>query len=338
VVTLVAVMASGMSDMKNYNATLPQLFMVQLLTMPVKIQGTLIISIVTASIVTMVLLMRSKEMLAYVSIGGRIGRILVPFVIVACMGAGLYIMFERSLYTHFKNARARYISEEIRGGTYQGASARLTDMWMIDNNKRLIHADLIDPETKLVTGITEYTISKDFQVESIQLVEQAQYQDGQWVLTGVYNTNLLDVPPHTIAQETITMKSTLLDDITSMSGQSRKQMEYDQLVSMIGVLKQHGLSATPYEMRFYAIYATALSAIVLVILVVPMGIDFSRRYSPLKSSVSSFALALAFWGSYSACESFGFSDILPPFLATFLPLMVFLCLGGAILVWKERVR
>jgi lipopolysaccharide export system permease protein len=107
---------------------------------------------------------------------------------------------------------------------------------------------------------------------------------------------------------------------------------------MIQVLKDHGLSAIPYEMLFYSVYATSLSGIILVILVVPMGIDFSRRYSPLKSSLASFALALAFWGTYSACESFGFAGILPPVVACFAPLVLFFFIGSFVLMWKERAR
>ena len=107
---------------------------------------------------------------------------------------------------------------------------------------------------------------------------------------------------------------------------------------MIKVLKEHGLSAVAYEMFLYSIYATALSGIVLIILVVPMGIDFSRRYSPLKSSVASFALALAFWGTLSASESFGYSGILPPLVASFLPHLLFLGIGAVLLLVKEKAR
>ena len=91
-------------------------------------------------------------------------------------------------------------------------------------------------------------------------------------------------------------------------------------------------------MFLYSIYATALSGIVLIILVVPMGIDFSRRYSPLKSSVASFALALAFWGTLSASESFGYSGILPPLVASSLLHLFFLGIGAVLLIVKEKAR
>lgn len=338
-VMIAAMFATSVSDINRFSESdysIGDLLLLQLISFPIKLNSTLPITIVVASIVTVVIMMRNKEMLAYVSLGGQISRLLKPFILIAVIVTGFMLVFDYKLYPQLKTLQAKQIAK-IRDYQYI-VTDRLVNIWIVDSQHRLVHVELIDPINKTLLEVTEYVLNDEFQVNILNKTTSIVFNGEEWVLTNFRSTDLTTLPPVTEITEIKNIQSGLFDDLTSLSGKRRKELMPAELSQMIKVMKNHGLNAVEYEMLLYSIFASAFSVIVLVIVVVPMGIDFSRRYSPIKSSIISFILGLSFWGVSAAMSSFGTSGIISPLVANFSPLIIFLAAGSALLIWRERAR
>jgi lipopolysaccharide export LptBFGC system permease protein LptF len=158
----------------------------------------------------------------------------------------------------------------------------------------------------------------------------------EWMFYDSISANISVTPPIIEELGDFAASSVLFDDLTSVSGRGTRELPPAELRKLINVMKSRGLNTTRYEMILLQKYAEALSVIVLVLLVVPIGIDFSRRYSPIKSASVSFGFGLAFWGGLAAMQSLGTSGIIPPMPANFLPHAIFLMLGIFILYRREK--
>ncbi|MDR2884724.1 MAG: LptF/LptG family permease [Deferribacteraceae bacterium] len=336
ILTMFTSAISHMQGLQKYGFTLAQLAKLELLTIPMGINSALPITMTAASIITVLLLMRSKELMAYVSLGGRVQRFLMPFIAASIAAAAFMIFFDSKIYPPVRAAQQQYYSELKRQKVTNNSS--LLNRWIMDDANKLVHIGMLDPVNKNVRDITEYIIDDSFQISHIRIIPYAYNDNGTWIFKNIQSADLSTVPPKIENIGDRVSSSPLLTDLTSISGKSPKQLAPNELKQLIRVMKSRGLNTVQYEMFLGAKYANALSVIVLVLLAVPIGIDFSRRYSPLKSAATAFAFCLSFWAVMAAMSSLGGSNVLPALAANYLPLAIFLVAGVVILYRRERSR
>ncbi len=336
IVTMFSSALAHLQSFSKFGMTLPQLVKLELITLPMGINSALPITMVVSSIVTVLLLMRSRELLAYASLGGRIQRFLVPFVVAAIFTSAFMLFFEYKVYNNIRYVQQRYISEDIKKQKYIGQRT-LGNMWTVDRNK-LVYIEFVDPIRGEMWNITEYTLNDDFQVDLIKTIVAAMPEGDKWKFLRVQTADISKVPPVLTYTDEEISDSALFTDLISVTARTPRQLSPTELSHAIGVLKKRGLGTVEYQMLLASKYANAFSVIVLVILVVPIGIDFSRRYSPVKSAAISFTFGVAFWAMLAALTSLGNTGLVPPLVANFMPHVVFLIVGIAILYWREKAR
>jgi lipopolysaccharide export system permease protein len=309
----------------------------EVIKLPSTINSSLPVSIVAADIITVLLLVRSNELLAYTSIGGRITRFIFPLILTSVVTAFAMYCSYTLLYAQTRIAYERYRKEVILKERYNPSAEKASNLWSIDGST-LIHIDFADNAQNYLSNISEYRLDASFTITSVRNIDKAQFdrESGNWELFGVYDTDLTKKPPITVYTERVLSDGRLLKDIAEIAERRHpKTLSMGELSRLIKLLHVRGLSSNAYEMIFYSRYASAISVIVLTLLVVPMGITFTRRYSPLRNASVSFGLALAFWLTFSAFKSLGDSEALPPLTANFFPHIIFIAVGCFILYKKE---
>jgi lipopolysaccharide export system permease protein len=337
VVTMVSAAYTYLQESFKAQITLWHIINMEVIKLPATINSSLPISIVAANIITVLLLVRSNELLAYSSVGGRITRFVVPLILISVIaGFGMYCSYAL-LYAKTRIAYERYRKEVILGERYNPLRESVSNLWSIDGST-LIHVDFVDNTQNYISSVSEYRLNSDFMVHSVRNIEKAQFdnESGKWELLGVFDTDLTQKPPITEYTERILSDWQVLKDISDIAEKRHpKTLSMGEISRLIKLMDARGLSANAYEMILYSRYASSLSTIVLTLLVVPIGITFTRRYSPLRNASISFGLALAFWLTFSAFKSLGDSEVLTPLAANFLPHLIFIAVGCAILYKKE---
>jgi lipopolysaccharide export system permease protein len=327
---------SHLKDFAKYSITFPQLIKLELFTLPMGVNSVLPITIVVSTIVTVFILMRSKELLAFVCIGGRIRRFLAPFVVAALFTSCFMLFFEYTIYPNVRRAQQKYMTERIKKQKYVDQRT-LNNLWTMDNNK-LVYIEFLDPLNNVVWNITEYMLNDNFQVDMVKTIQKAVPDEDNWTFINVQTADISVTQPSIKNVPKEFCDSSLLNDLMSLSAKGAKQLAPSEMFQAIVILKKRGLGTVNYEMLLGSKYANALSIIVLIIVVAPIGIDFSRRYSPIKSSVFSFFFGIAFWAVLAVFESLGNSAVVPPFIANFTPHLMFLTVGIVIMYWREKAH
>ena len=339
IISMVSSALTHLGENRAWDITAKQLAYYEVLTIPLSLTNLIPIAIVVASIATVTTLMRSRELLAYTSLGGRIRRFLAPFIFLALVSSAYMLFASYSLNTDIRLARDRYRNEVIRGHPFHRQD-RLVDVWLYDTegSGRLIHIDYIDPILNTVSGLTEYYMNGNFVIESVQETELASYENKKWIYTGITRSQLGSAPPVTETIESYNITSRLLDDLSSISGVLPKQLSLKELAKVIQVMQDLGLSTTSHQMVYDSIFSRAFSVIILVLLVVPMGINFSRNYSSVKSAIIAFTFGGLFWASLSVGSTLGRADILSVKLANFGPHVIFFIIGLFMIYARERAK
>ncbi|MDR2105464.1 MAG: LptF/LptG family permease [Deferribacteraceae bacterium] len=337
IVSMVSAAYTYLQESFRAHVTLWHIINMEIIKLPATINSSLPISIVVANIVAVLLLVRSNELLAYSSIGGRITRFTIPLILVSFIAAlGMYCSYSL-LYANTRIAYERYRTEKILKEPYNPLREKVSNLWSMDGST-LVHIDFVDNTQNYISNISEYYMDAAFMISSVRNIEKAVYdnQSGNWEFFNVYDTDLTQKPPITNFTEKTSSTGQLLQDIVAIAEKRQpKTLSLGEISRLIKLMKAKGLSANKHEMILYSRYASTLSVIVLTLLVVPIGITFNRRFSPLRNASIAFGLALAFWITFSAFKSLGESEVLPPFAANFLPHIIFIIAGLFILYKKE---
>jgi lipopolysaccharide export system permease protein len=337
VITMVSSAYTYLQESFSAYFTFWHIMNMEIIKLPTTINSSLPISIVAANIITVLLLVRSNEILAYSSIGGRTSRFILPLILISLI-AGLAMYYSYSfLYANARISYERYRKEVVMGERYNPLREKASNLWSMDGST-LIHIDFVDNTQNYISNISEYRMDSDFIISSVRNIEKAQFDNvsGLWELFGVYDTDLTRKPPVTLYTEKVLTKWQVLKDISAITERRHpKTLSLGEISRLIKLMDARGLSSNTYEMILYSRYASALSTIVLTLLVVPIGITFTRRYSPIRNASISFGLALSFWLTFSAFKSLGDSEVHSPLAANFLPHIIFVVVGCVILYKKE---
>ncbi len=138
---------------------------------------------------------------------------------------------------------------------------------------------------------------ENFQISEVVTSPYVQYMadESKWLFYDLRTASINTVPPTIKYEQNVQVQNSLLDDMISVSSKTPRYMSLQELSRLIKVMSNRGLSTVSYDMLLYSKYANALSAIVLSILVVPIGINFSRKYSLVKNATVAFSFGVAYW-------------------------------------------
>jgi lipopolysaccharide export system permease protein len=112
-------------------------------------------------------------------------------------------------------------------------------------------------------------------------------------------------------------------------------MSSKELRQQIDILQQAGADTKNFEVDFYMKYSIPFSGLIFVLLGVPLGLRV-KRGSKATGIILSIVLVLLYYLLLSTTRSMGRGDMLIPFLAAWLPNIVFSILGIFIMLGSER--
>ncbi|MEM7222910.1 MAG: LPS export ABC transporter permease LptG [Pseudomonadota bacterium] len=182
-------------------------------------------------------------------------------------------------------------------------------------------------------GLTLYLRDGDGNLTERLQALTANYQEGSWQLAGVTRTiGQIGRPPQveTVPDQTwpIALTPAQLDDLsTQASGLG--------LVQLYDFAGRRGLGVHPrhyYETWLNKRIAGPFAAFLMILLAAPMARNLSRT----GGVVGTFALAVGFGMAYLITDgivfTLGETGAFPPILAAWVPIGLFGCLGGALLL------
>lgn len=311
----------------RYGASFKDILIYDIIKSPVFISQTLPVSFIVAVVLTFIILIRTSEITAYVSIGGSLLsllKVIIGFAI--CVSIILFFLTEFVVpKTQIKSNdyKAKYIEkrEEVR-------VTSLYNLWFKDKNT-FINIGTIDIINKKLFDVRFIDISDDGGIVSVKYISQADYVEGKkWLLKDYKEVDTSDVPKIMKMSSNITMDNDLFTRVVDVTiSSSPKELTFSQLKRVVKFYRSKGLSYTKHMGYFYNKVANILNVVLLVFVILPFLIDLSRSFSYVRAASNGILIIFSFFILQSTFFSLGKSGILPPFWSNFLVYLIFLIVG-----------
>ena len=332
------------TTLSGYNHTMKDVFVISFITSLVDINKVVPMITALAVMVTMLVLMRSNEMLAYMTIGGSIGKLVFPFLIVGIAISSLMMYIEYKVVSEARLSKDNEL-RRIKNGKITNSVTGFNDTWFVDHDEGITNIGFVSITDKKVYNVTEYFLDNNsvkyiVNIEVISKKEVAENNEGQWVAENITVNNISKNPPEIthIKERVLREGTSIWDQMVSLSTTNIKALTPKELYTIVQISKSKGINSSAYEISLYYKIASALSVIILVLFLFPISINFSRNFSIVKNATITFSLALIFILSQNIGRALGDKGALSPFTATFGPLILFLILSIILIYSRSRAR
>lgn len=318
------------------NKKVPLLIVLEILALylPAHMVMTFPISNLLASELNLGRLCRDSELVAIEASGVSLKRFLFPYLVLALVVSGGSFLLNDVVVPE-TNHRAQTL---IREYVYKEGPPRIEqNVFFRDAENRYFYVNQLDNESWEMKNVIIYELGKRRDFPDVIVAQKALWLDDQWLLQeGVihrfdqqgYLTQEIE-----FSEMVIDMKAELKDFFEKQ--RSPEEMPSRELRKQIQILKQAGAATENFEVAYHLKYAIPFSALVFVLIGVPLGIQQTRDTRTLGVIVT-VILAFVYYMMLSIFRSLGRGAVIDPILAAWMPNIIFGLLGGILYVLVDK--
>ncbi len=190
----------------------------------------------------------------------------------------------------------------------------------------------LNAEENIMKNIAIEKFSDKFKIEHLILAEVGIWENDSWLLkNGVIRNFKADFWNETHFEQynsNIHIKSKDM----ALQNVSYDAMSTLALKKYINKLRAFGQTAVKEKIILNMRFATIFSYIIVVMIGIPFAIGFENNLNKTLSFMIAIAAAFIYWGTRAITKSLGENLILSPFVAAWLPSLIFSAIGVYMLV------
>ena len=282
---------------------------------------------------TVALLQRSREIIAFLASGTSPWQIMCPFLIGALVMSAMSLGTEEWLLPGAYRALTALERDQHRSPP-PGAFMQQGELWFRAPDAAFVHIELFDPASERLHGITLYRTDP-----SVRLMEQVQAREavwlaGRWLLLDgtirhVQGTLPAQVDTFTQLEVPLGLEPAELRSISTPPA----QMSLSDLQAYMRRLRDRGVDMMAYVQDFQTKLATPTMAVVMAVVgLTAMWGHNTRRIS--LGFISTLCGAAAYWLLVMAGTSLSGSQHLSIQMGIWGPHVMVLSLSSVLLWWK----
>ncbi|MBB3389835.1 MULTISPECIES: LPS export ABC transporter permease LptG [unclassified Rhizobium] len=165
-----------------------------------------------------------------------------------------------------------------------------------------------------------------------QDASSAKLEDGYWQLNNVMERKPGEIPVRKVSEQ---LRTNLKQDFIKERLTAPETIGFFDLSNRIAAAKSFGISTKALETQFNSLLSQPLLLVAMTLIAATVSLKFSRfnqsRSVILGGILSGFMLYVV----TVLVKAFGSSGVVPPFVATWIPVIVALALGATILLHQE---
>jgi LPS export ABC transporter permease LptF/LPS export ABC transporter permease LptG len=287
-----------------------------------------------AVLVTFGLMQRSNEITAIKATGTSIYRIVTPVIVAAAMFAvGLF--FADQFYLPHTNKRQEALHNQIKGKPAQ-TYLRPDRKWIFGQHNDIYYYQFFDPDRDQFGNITVFELNKaNFTVTRRIHADRARWAENlnRWEyergwerslnVSAIANYRPFEVATFPDLPET---PSYFKKEVKQYS-----EMNYEELRRYIRDLQQSGFDVVRLRVELNKKLSYPLITLIMAILAIPFSLSAAKR-----GAITGVAVALGIAVFYTVVsrlfEAMGDLSQLPPALAAWSPDLIFILLGGYLIL------
>ena len=287
-----------------------------------------------AVLVTFGLMQRSNEITAIKATGTSIYRVVIPVIVAAAiLAAGLF--FADQFYFPHTNKRQEALHNQIKGKPAQ-TYLRPDRKWIFGQNSEIYYYQFFDPDRDQFGNVTVFQLDKaNFTVTRRIHAERARWSDNlnRWEyergwerilnISAISNYRPFEVATFADLSETPSyFKKEVKQDT---------EMNYEELHRYIRDLQQSGFDVVRLRVELHEKLSYPLTTLIMAFLAIPFSLAPGKR-----GAITGVAVAVGIAVFYIVIsrlfEAMGNLSQLPPALAAWSPDLIFVLVGGYLIL------
>ena len=294
-------------------------------------------SILMATVLTLSGLTRTNELIACYSIGIGLRQIMIVILsIVFIVSCFALVMQDRILPPVFKK-RTVYYWREMNQKSDFFLDVKQDKIWYRSQNL-IYNLRTFDPKTRMIHGMVVYKFDEKFHLVEVIEAKQAQHTDQGWRLYKGTVTAFASDDSFPVTQE-FQDKELQIAETPKDFQEIEKEVDglrLKELRRYIDRTRQTGADTKTYEVNFHSKVSLSFIPLVMCILAIPFSVRSRREGGVAKDLGICFVVTFFYWLFYSVGLSLGTKGVFPPWLAAWLPSLVFLALATGLIVQRKK--
>ena len=284
------------------------------------------VAILMSTILTLGLMAKRNEIVAIKSGGLSIFRFTMPIMLIATVFTLGSALLNETVIPRTK-ARTNYIWD-VMVEKRPGQMLRREKFWLKGDNS-IYKVGFYDSTSQTISNVTYYRFDKDFNLALRIDAKRARFLGDQWVFISGMSQERLPGGGYKgeMFEEKLLPLPERPGDFTRLSKPS-EEMGLGELVAWLEKMEREGYDARKYRVDLQAKLAFPFVCIIMALWGIPLATFKEKGAALAPGVVLGLGVSLLYWVSFSYLRSlFGYSGVLPPFLAVWLPNGLF-SLGG----------
>jgi lipopolysaccharide export system permease protein len=331
-VTVLFAFQGFMADLMEHQYPADQLMIYHLLNLPQVIVQMTPPAVMLATVLTLAGLTRTNELVAAHSIGVGLRRIVaLIMVLVFVLSCLVLIVQDRVLPPTFKK-RTAYYWRDMKHRTDFYFDLKQDKIWY--RSKNLIYnLQRFDARDKTIHGMAVYNFDESFNLVQVLDAKMAEFGQRGWKLQDGTVTVFSKADQFPLTQH-FKEKVLLIPETPKDFQEIDKEVDGLRLLELsryISRMKDAGADTKAYEVKLQSRFSLSFIPMVMCLLGVPFSIRSRREEGTAKDLTLCLFVTFFYWLFYSIGLSLGTNGALPPWLAAWLPSVVFAALAVVLL-------
>ncbi len=222
------------------------------------------------------------------------------------------------------SATSSMVAQEFRSG-----------FWVKDE-RSFINIQTVTPDNQLL-NIRLYEFDHAFRLISILIAKEATYaENNRWIMSEVEKTTFQNARVRIEKLPTASWNSALTPDLLSVLRVKPEEMSLANLFAYIDHLRDNKQNSTRYELALWSKIFRPLAVIIMMLLAIPFAIQSSRMGGVGVRLLLGTMIGLGFHFLSQLTAHLTVLNNWPPLLAAAAPILLFMLIAVAMLVWKEH--
>jgi len=304
------------------------------LKLPLIVSQLMPLACLAGVLLAFALLSRSGEVLAFQGLGISRLEIVTPVLAIALLISLLDFGLSETLVP-IATRRARYLfTVELKGRKLNGVFADRR-IWLRSANG-FLSVESYNAKRKRLSGITFLRMGAHFELQDIEKADQGVWNGKQWQLDGVRVLRIAD-DGSVITGDNTPFHIGFKPDDFNLVRLDPEEFSLGELNRYIHSLRRKGLEPGGYVVDRDLKYAMPLACLVMVALGMALNLDPLPRHTGLgRSFALGIGISFCYWVILGFTSSFGRSELIPPWLAAWLPNAIFATIAAALFLLGEE--
>ncbi len=285
------------------------------------------IAMLLAVLLSLGILNKHGEITAIKAGGIGLLRALAPLLIFGVV-MSIGVIFINESLTPMANKAYNSLEKKWMAGKKDAAHLGRSGIWF-RSGETIYNIAAMDLSEKRLSGITKYRLGKPFKLKERISAASARWDGKSWISKKAEGWSFSG--GHTNKKEVYKdyrfpeIKS---PDMMQNIESSYEKMSFTELNRYIATLKRDGYETAKYRVELLSKLSFPMVNLVMVLVGIPFALRTGRNSGIASGMALSFVIGFGYWIIFGMTKSLGQSAIIPPELAAFFPVVLFMAIGA----------